>query len=233
MTPPPPALLALLLLTGRAASASRRPAGRHRARSSSMASARAPGSTSSRRSCAGTRWRAAALRPRQGRPPGHRVPRGRFTDPELGGPVNLWVSAIDSVASVITLSSSVGARISSTAGARPSSSATAGSTRQVQGSQWMMQWVRQRPHAAAHLAHRARREDGLGEPGGWTRPRRVARRAADATRRGQPRQPHQKASLGFLQHVVPHHRPCFPQRAEQRPHPSPDAARRRRPARAP
>jgi hypothetical protein len=68
--------------------------------------------------------------------------RGVLPDSELGGPVDLWVSAIDSVASVITLSSGVDAdqldrwrqmieRRYGRVGA------------QVQGSQWMMQWVRQ------------------------------------------------------------------------------------------
>ena len=68
--------------------------------------------------------------------------RAAVTDVELGERVSLWVSAIDSVASVITLSSTVSAgqldhwrrtierrygRVDAT----------------VQGSQWMMQWVRQ------------------------------------------------------------------------------------------
>jgi hypothetical protein len=68
--------------------------------------------------------------------------RAAVTDVELGERVDLWVSAIDSVASVITLSSTVSAsqldhwrrtierrygRVDAT----------------VQGSQWMMQWVRQ------------------------------------------------------------------------------------------
>jgi hypothetical protein len=67
--------------------------------------------------------------------------RGVLPDPELGGPVNLWISAIDSVAGIITLSAGVGGdqldrwrqgierrygRVDAT----------------VQGSQWMMQWVR-------------------------------------------------------------------------------------------
>jgi hypothetical protein len=73
----------------------------------------------------------------------HRVTECRATvsDGELGQRVSLWVSAVDSVAGVITLSSSVGAdqldrwrqaieqrygRVDATA----------------QGSQWMMQWVR-------------------------------------------------------------------------------------------
>ena len=68
--------------------------------------------------------------------------RATVTDVELGERVSLWVSAIDSVVSVITLSSTVSAgqldhwrrtierrygRVDAT----------------VQGSQWMMQWVRQ------------------------------------------------------------------------------------------
>jgi hypothetical protein len=61
---------------------------------------------------------------------------------ELGGAVNLWVSAIDSTASVITLSRRVDAglldRWRSTIERRYGRvDATA------QGSQWMMQWVRQ------------------------------------------------------------------------------------------
>ena len=67
--------------------------------------------------------------------------RTAVTDGELGERVNLWVSAVDSVASVITLSSPVSAgqldrwrrtieqrygRVDAT----------------TQGSQWMMQWVR-------------------------------------------------------------------------------------------
>jgi hypothetical protein len=68
--------------------------------------------------------------------------RASLTDPALGGSVSLWVSAIDSVAGVITLSSGVSAdqldrwrqlieRRYGRVDAR------------VQGSQWMMQWVRQ------------------------------------------------------------------------------------------
>jgi hypothetical protein len=67
--------------------------------------------------------------------------RGTVRDSAMGGAVKIWVSAIDSVAGVITLSSTVGAaqldrwrqvierrygRVDAT----------------VQGSQWMMQWVR-------------------------------------------------------------------------------------------
>ena len=68
--------------------------------------------------------------------------RAAITDVELGERVNLWVSAIDSVASVITLSSPVSAgqldRWRKTIERRYGRvDAT------VQGSQWMMQWVRQ------------------------------------------------------------------------------------------
>jgi len=68
--------------------------------------------------------------------------RASITDVELGQHVSLWVSAIDSVASVITLSSSVSAgqldRWRQTIERRYGRvNAT------VQGSQWMMQWVRQ------------------------------------------------------------------------------------------
>jgi len=68
--------------------------------------------------------------------------RASVTDVELGQHVNLWVSAIDGVASVITLSSTVAAdqldRWRQTIERRYGRvDAT------VQGSQWMMQWVRQ------------------------------------------------------------------------------------------
>jgi hypothetical protein len=67
--------------------------------------------------------------------------RAAVTDVELGERVSLWVSAIDSVASVITLSSPVSAgqldRWRQTIERRYGRvDAT------VQGSQWMMQWVR-------------------------------------------------------------------------------------------
>lgn len=67
--------------------------------------------------------------------------RAVFTDPELGGAVNLWVSAMDSVAGVITMSSSVTAdQLDSW---RESIERRYGRVdAQVQGTQWMMQWVR-------------------------------------------------------------------------------------------
>jgi hypothetical protein len=67
--------------------------------------------------------------------------RGSITDVELGERVHLWVSAIDSVAGVITLSSTVGAdqldRWRQTIERRYGRVDAS-----VQGSQWMMQWVR-------------------------------------------------------------------------------------------
>ena len=59
--------------------------------------------------------------------------RGTVTDSELGGPINLWVSAIDSAAGVITLSARGGQQRRSTRWRRRSSSATDGSRRKVQG----------------------------------------------------------------------------------------------------
>lgn len=67
--------------------------------------------------------------------------RAAFHDPELGGPLKLWVSAIDSVAGVITISSDV------TTGQldrwRESIEQRYGKVdARVQGTQRMMQWVR-------------------------------------------------------------------------------------------
>lgn len=68
--------------------------------------------------------------------------RAMVTDVELGERVNLWVSAIDSVASVITLSSSVSAgQLDRWRRAIERRYGRVNAT--VQGSQWMMQWVRQ------------------------------------------------------------------------------------------
>jgi hypothetical protein len=64
-----------------------------------------------------------------------------LTDAELGGPVDLWISAIDSVAGVITISGGVAAdqldRWRQTIERRYGRVDA-----QVQGSQSMMQWVR-------------------------------------------------------------------------------------------
>jgi hypothetical protein len=67
--------------------------------------------------------------------------RAVLTDAELGGPVDLWISAIDSVAGVITISGGVAAdqldRWRQTIERRYGRVDA-----QVQGSQSMMQWVR-------------------------------------------------------------------------------------------
>jgi hypothetical protein len=62
-------------------------------------------------------------------------------DPDLGGPVNLWMSAIDSVSGVMTLSADVSAdQLDSWRAQLEKSYGRVGA--QVQGNQWMMQWVR-------------------------------------------------------------------------------------------
>ncbi len=67
--------------------------------------------------------------------------RAIVNDPGLGGAVDLWVSAVDSVASIITLSSGVGAdRLDQWRRAIERRYGRVDA--KVQGSQWMMQWVR-------------------------------------------------------------------------------------------
>ncbi len=73
----------------------------------------------------------------------HRVTECRavITDADLGGSVNLWVSAIDSVAGVITLSSEIaGDRLDHWRQRIESRYGRVGA--KVRGSEWMMQWVR-------------------------------------------------------------------------------------------
>jgi hypothetical protein len=67
--------------------------------------------------------------------------RGLLSTPQLGNKVQLWVSAVDSVASVITLSSNVeSAQLERW---RQSIEQRYGRVNaRAQGSQWMMQWVR-------------------------------------------------------------------------------------------
>jgi len=67
--------------------------------------------------------------------------RASITDVELGERVNLWVSAIDSVAGVVTLSGPVEAgQLDRWRQAIERRYGRVDAT--VQGSQWMMQWVR-------------------------------------------------------------------------------------------
>jgi hypothetical protein len=67
--------------------------------------------------------------------------RGTVRDSALGGAVKVWVSAIDSVAGVITLSAGVdGETLDRWRGRIESRYGRVGA--KAQGSQWMMQWVR-------------------------------------------------------------------------------------------
>jgi hypothetical protein len=67
--------------------------------------------------------------------------RATVGDPDLGGPVNLWMSAIDSISGVMTLSADVSPdQLDSWRGELEKSYGRVGA--QVQGNQWMMQWVR-------------------------------------------------------------------------------------------
>jgi hypothetical protein len=67
--------------------------------------------------------------------------RGSVYDPDLGGQVDLWLSAIDSVAAVLTLSSDVEPdQLDRWRSTLEDSYGRVGA--KVQGSQWMMQWVR-------------------------------------------------------------------------------------------
>lgn len=67
--------------------------------------------------------------------------RGRFTDPELGGHVALWISAMDSVAGIITLRAGAeGDRLDRWRDGLVSRYGRVGA--RAQGTQWMMQWVR-------------------------------------------------------------------------------------------
>lgn len=68
--------------------------------------------------------------------------RGTVPDPVRGGNVKVWLSAIDSAAAVLTLSSDVGAdQLDSWRSALEHEYGRVGA--RVQGPQWMMQWVRQ------------------------------------------------------------------------------------------
>jgi hypothetical protein len=67
--------------------------------------------------------------------------RGRFSDPELGRPVELWISAIDSVAGIITISGGIDSdQLDRWREGIVASYGRVGA--RAQGTQWMMQWVR-------------------------------------------------------------------------------------------
>lgn len=67
--------------------------------------------------------------------------RGSVSDPDGGGRVNLWLSAIDSVAAVLTLSTDVAPdQLDRWRSNLEGNFGRVGAT--AQGAQWMMQWVR-------------------------------------------------------------------------------------------
>jgi hypothetical protein len=67
--------------------------------------------------------------------------RAALDDPALGGPVSVWVSAVDSIASVITISGGVAPdQLERWREMVERRYGRVGAS--VQGSQWMMQWVR-------------------------------------------------------------------------------------------
>ena len=106
--------------------------------------------------------------------------RGTITDPEAGETVRVWLSAIDCVAAVLTLSSDVAPdqldRWRSTL-ERNFGRVDA----KVQGTQWMMQWVRQ--GRMARLTWKVQRNERVASVSlvdghvldGWGRERRSSR----------------------------------------------------------
>ena len=87
--------------------------------------------------------------------------RGTIRDSALGGAVKVWVSAIDSVAGVITISGGVNGELLDRWRSRIEARYGRVGAR-AQGSQWMMQW----PDAPSHLANRSGRTHGVRQPGG-------------------------------------------------------------------
>ena len=146
--------------------------------------------------------------------------RGTVTDPELGGTVDLWVSAIDSVAGIITLSSR-SAPASSTAGARTIERryGRVGATRAGRAVDDAVGAAR--PDAAAHLAiERGEKVASVSLVDG-----RVldAWDGRDNGSSAPASEPDQKASLRILQHVVAHDIDRrFPAAPKQSPHPGAD-----------
>jgi hypothetical protein len=69
--------------------------------------------------------------------------RTTLHDPDVGGTVEVWLSAVDSVAGVLTLAGAVTADQLDAWRARLERRYGQADAR-VQGTQWMMQWVRQR-----------------------------------------------------------------------------------------
>lgn len=68
--------------------------------------------------------------------------RANLTDPDFGGSVQIWLSAIDSVAGVVTLSGQVAPdQLDQWRSTLEGKYGRVGA--KVQGPQWMMQWIRQ------------------------------------------------------------------------------------------
>ena len=155
MTTPAAALALILSLTDLSCSPRRRLLPATPPRSSSRAFAPAPGSTRSRRWCGGStaeplRCDQAKEDRRVTRVPRHAVrPRARRRGEPLGVGHRQRRERDHAFRPVV-------ARISSTGGGSAIEQRYGRVDAKVQGSQWMMQWVRQRPDAPAHLADRAR-----------------------------------------------------------------------------
>ena len=81
--------------------------------------------------------------------------RGTIVDPDLAGSVDLWLSAIDDRAAVLTLSADVEPDELDRWRSRLEEYGRVGA--QVQGAQWMMQWVRQ--GRMARLTWRVQRKE--------------------------------------------------------------------------
>ena len=107
--------------------------------------------------------------------------RGTVVDPDLAGSVDLWLSAIDDRAAVLTLSADVEPDELDRWRSRLEEYGRVGA--QVQGAQWMMQWVRQ--GRMARLTWRVQRKERIasvslidgGVLDGWGRERARAARA--------------------------------------------------------
>lgn len=68
--------------------------------------------------------------------------RGALTHPALGGPVQIWLSAIDSITGILTLSGDVAPdQLDAWRSALEARYGRVGA--KVEGPQWMMQWIRQ------------------------------------------------------------------------------------------
>ena len=110
--------------------------------------------------------------------------RGTIVDPDLAGPVDIWLSAIDERSAVLTLSADVEPDQLDRWRTRLEEYGRVGA--QVQGAQWMMQWVRQ--GRMARLTWRVQRKERVasvslidgGVLDGWGRER--ARAARGGTR---------------------------------------------------